>query len=85
MPELSRFYGIVVFMNYNDYDPPHFHVRYQEQEVTIEIQSGIVQGMMAKRALKLLFEWFEQHQQELADNWQRARGRGPLQRIPPLP
>ena len=85
MPELSRFYGIVVFLNYNDHDPPHFHARYQEQEVTIEIQSGIVQGMMAKRALKLLFEWFEQHQQELADNWQRARERRPLQKILPLP
>ena len=87
MPELSRFYGIVVFMNYNDHDPPHLHARYQEQEVTIEIQSGIVQGTMAKRALKLLFEWFEQHQNqtELADNWQLARERKPLQKIPPLP
>ncbi|MDQ3013510.1 MAG: DUF4160 domain-containing protein [Acidobacteriota bacterium] len=71
-------------MNYNDHDPPCFRARYQEQEVTIEIQSGIVQGMMAKRALKLLFEWFEHYQQELADNWQRAGERRPMQRIPPL-
>lgn len=44
MPELSRFYGIVVFMNYNDHAPPHFHARYQNQEVMIEIESGVVRG-----------------------------------------
>ena len=32
MPTISRFYGIVIFMNYNDHNPPHFHARYQEQE-----------------------------------------------------
>ena len=46
MPEISRFFGIVIFMNYNDHEPPHFHSRYQEQEVTIEIQTGILQGKM---------------------------------------
>ncbi len=84
MPELSRFYGLVVFMNYNDHDPPHFHARYQEQEVSVEIGSGIVTGTMTKRALKMLFEWSEQQQAELADNWQRAQGRRPLLRISPL-
>jgi Domain of unknown function (DUF4160) len=84
MPELSRFYGIIVFMNYNDHDPPHFHARYQEQEVLVEIDSGVVVGTMSKRALKMLFEWFEQHQEELTDNWENARERRPLIKIPPL-
>ena len=84
MPELSRFYGIIVFMNYNDHDPPHFHARYQEQEVLVEIDSGVVVGTMSKRALKMLFEWFEQHQVELTDNWENARERRPLVKIPPL-
>ena len=35
MPEISRFFGIAILMNYNDHKPPHFHSRYQEQEVTI--------------------------------------------------
>jgi len=50
MPEICRFYGIIVFMNYNDHDPPHFHARYQDQEITVEIQTGIVQGTMSRRA-----------------------------------
>lgn len=85
MPELSRFYGIIVFMNYNDHDPPHFHARYQEQEVLVEIDSAVVVGTMSKRALKMLFEWFEQHQEELAENWENARERRQLMKIPPLP
>jgi len=85
MPELSRFYGIVVYMNYRDHEPPHFHARYQDQEVTIEITSGVVQGRMSRRALALLFEWHELHRQELMTNWERARARRPLHAIPPLP
>jgi hypothetical protein len=85
MPVLSRFYGIVVYLNYNDHNPPHFHARYQDQEVMVEIQSGVVTGSMSKRALKMLFEWAEQHEAELMENWERARERRPLLPIPPLP
>ena len=85
MPEISRFYGIVVFINHKDHDPPHFHARYQDQEVILEIQSGVVQGKMTKRALRMLFEWSEIHRQELLDNWQLAKERKALKPIPPLP
>lgn len=61
MPVVSRFYGIVVYLNYNDHNPPHFHARYQDQEVTVEIQSGLVTGSMSRRALLLLFEWADLH------------------------
>jgi len=85
MPTISRFYGIVVFINYNDHQPPHFHARYQDQEATIEIQTGIVSGRMSRRALNMLFSWLEMHQDELLDNWERSRNRDALQEIPPLP
>jgi len=85
MPVVSRFYGIVVFLNYNDHNPPHFHARYQDQEVIVEMQTGLVTGTMSKRALQLLFDWAEQHQDELMENWSRARARKALLPIPPLP
>ena len=85
MPTISRFYGIVMFMNYNDHSPPHFHARYQDQEVSVEIDTGIVRGTMARRALKMIFEWSEIHQEELRRNWELARERKPLVQIPPLP
>jgi hypothetical protein len=84
MPEVSRFFGIVIFMNYNDHLPPHFHARYQEQEVTIEIETGLVTGKMSKRALRMVFEWMEGHQEELRANWERARTREALEPIAPL-
>ncbi len=84
MPTLSRFYGIVIFMNYNDHQPPHFHARYQDQEVLVEIETGIVQGKMTRRALQMIFEWAEKHQEELRRNWELTRARKPLEPIPPL-
>ena len=54
MPTISRFYGIVVFMNYADHEPPHFHVRYQDQEVIIEIESDWSAG----RCHDERCEWF---------------------------
>ena len=85
MPVLSRFYGIVVFMNYNDHSPAHFHARYQDQEVLVEIESGLVRGAMSSRALRLVLDWTDLHQVELRENWQLARQRKPLKRIDPLP
>jgi hypothetical protein len=84
MPEISRFFGIVIFMNYNDHLPPHFHARYQEQEVTVDIETGLVTGTMSKRALRMVFEWMENHQEELLRNWERARAREDLEKIAPL-
>ncbi len=82
MPTISRFYGIVVYMNYREHPPPHFHARYGSQEATIE--TGIVQGRMSRRALNLLFDWLDEHQEELLVNWERAENHQPLNKIPPL-
>ncbi|MBP8002713.1 MAG: DUF4160 domain-containing protein [Chloroflexi bacterium] len=84
MPTISQFYGLVVFMNYKEHPPAHFHVRYQGQEVSVEIQSGMVTGKMSRRALQMIFAWMELHQEELMDNWERAQNREPLRPIPPL-
>lgn len=84
MPEISRFYGIVIYMNYNDHSPAHFHARYQDQEVIVEIQTGDVEGKMSKRALTMLFEWVEKYKIELLENWELSRQRKQLKKIPPL-
>lgn len=84
MPTISRFYGIVIFMNYNDHQPPHFHARYQDQEIIVEIESGTIEGRMSKRALGMVLEWLDLHQAELMEDWERARQRQPLKPIQPL-
>jgi hypothetical protein len=84
MPEISRFYGIIIYMFYNDHQPPHFHAKYQEFDILIEIETGIVKGQMPKRALKLIFDWLEEHKADLMINWQNSINREPLNKIQPL-
>jgi hypothetical protein len=84
MPEISRFYGIIIQMFYNDHNPPHFHVEYGEYKAVINFEDEIVKGFMPKRALTLVFEWMEIHKQELLENWELAKAGKPLNKIEPL-
>ena len=84
MPELSRFLGIVIYRNYREHGPAHFHGEYAEYEITVEIESGIVTGKFPRRALNLVLEWYALPKQELAEDWQRARQKLPLRPIQPL-
>ncbi len=71
-------------MFYRDHAPPHFHATYADYEVTVDIETGIVDGWFPKRALRLVLEWLDLHKDDLLDNWQRAKARRPLQKIEPL-
>jgi len=51
LPVISRFYGIVVYMNYRDHEPPHFHARYKGQDVLIEIEPGLIKGSFSEASL----------------------------------
>jgi len=84
MPEISRFYGLIILMNYRDHSPPHFHVWYGDFKAIVTIQDGIVKGEMPQRALKMIFEWLELHRDELLNNWVRAQQGEALEKIEPL-
>jgi hypothetical protein len=85
MPEICRFFGIVIFMNYNDHLPPHFHVRYGDQRAVVGIQPLILlAGALSPRAFGLVMEWAVLHQVELMDNWHLARHQAPLIKVQPL-
>ena len=84
MSEISRFYGIIIRMRYNDHPPPHIHARYSGQDVTIELATGKVQGIMSRNALILIWEWLDLHRDELFVIWAQARKQLPLDRIEPL-
>jgi Domain of unknown function (DUF4160) len=85
MPELSRFFGIVVRLHYADHNPPHFHATYQGRTVEIAIGTlAILDGAIATRALGLVMEWASEHRAELAEDWRRAASGEPIVRIAPL-
>ena len=86
VPEISRFYGIVIRMYFGDHNPPHIHAEYGGKEALIEINSfGVFRGGISPRALGLAIEWASLHRQELLELWQRATNLEPLYRIDPLP
>jgi len=85
MPQISRFFGIVVTMFYNDHPPPHFHARYGADQILIEIEDlAILHGSLPPRALGLVMEWAALHKAQLLENWHLARAQAPLKSIEPL-
>lgn len=50
MPIISRFLGIVISMFWNDHAPPHFHAKYGDYEITVEIETGVIDGKFPPRA-----------------------------------
>lgn len=84
MPEISRFLGIVIYMYYRDHAPPHFHAIYGDYEAVIYLNDGVVEGKFPRRALKAVVEWYEEHADELVDNWILAKKGEPLKKVEPL-
>ena len=85
MPEISRFFGIIITMYYNDHVPPHFHARYDGDRASIGIESlQILEGSLPPRALGLVMEWALVHKSELLNDWSLAQSRFPLKSIEPL-
>lgn len=85
MPEISRFFGIIIAMFYNDHSPPHFHARYGGERAIIAIESlTVLEGRLSPRVLGLVMEWAAIHQGELLEDWNLARAQAPLRPIEPL-
>lgn len=84
MPVISRFLGIAIYMYWNDHLPPHYHAKYGDYEIIIEIETGVVTGSFPKRALRHVLEWHDLHQSELMANWELCRQQEELKSIFPL-
>ncbi|WP_298135811.1 DUF4160 domain-containing protein [Acidiferrobacter sp.] len=84
MPEISRFYGIVLAMFWRDHLPPHFHAYYAEQEAEIGLDGTLLAGNLPRRALQLVEDWRTKHLDELAANWEHAIRKEPINPIEPL-
>jgi hypothetical protein len=86
MPEISRFYGIVIQIYFGDHPPPHFHARYSGQIAKVDIETlSVIDGSLPSRALGLVLEWAALHQQELRDAFIRAANLEQPGKIAPLP
>jgi len=85
MPEISRFFGIIISMRFNEHQPPHFHAVYNDDEAMIDIRTlMVIDGHLSSRVLGMVIEWASQHQPELSDLWERAQHKQSLYKVSPL-
>ena len=85
MPEISRFYGIIIKMYFDDHTPPHFHAQYGKHKAVLNINTlGIIAGSLPPKALGLVTEWATIYKDNLLVVWEKAKNLEPLEKIPPL-
>lgn len=85
MPELARFYGIVIQMYFGDHPPPHFHAIYGDNKAVVDIESlALIEGSLPPRARGLVIEWATIHQEELRAAFQKAASLEAPGKIEPL-
>lgn len=86
MPEISRFFGIIITMYADDHNPPHLHARHGEYNARFEIESGdLMEGDFPKKQLRLIQAWIELHRDELIENWKESQKDNPeINKIDPL-
>ena len=85
MPEIARFYGIIIKLFFGDHPPPHFHAVYGEHNALFNIQTlEMIEGDLPQRARKMVMEWAAIHQQELMNNWELLENNQTPNRIDPL-
>ncbi len=87
MPRVAEFYGIVIYMYWNerDHPVPHFHAVHAEFRASISIDGAILAGSLEARSLALVTQWARLHREELLANWELARDSRPIVPIAPLP
>lgn len=85
MPTVSRFFGIVIAMYFDDHGPPHFHARHAQGAAKVRIDTlEPIESTLGRRQLRFVLAWAELHQPELLENWRRARDGEKLNEIDPL-
>lgn len=85
MPTISRFFGIVIAMYFDDHGPPHFHARHADGAAKIRIDTlDAIDSTLGRRQLRLVLAWAELHQADLLENWRLARIGERLKEIEPL-
>lgn len=87
MPELSRFYGMIIKMIFGDtvqHNKPHIHVYCAEHEASVGIDGELLAGTLPVKQLKILNAWLILHEEELYAAWNKAVKNEPFGKIDPL-
>ena len=82
MPEICRFYGIIIKIFFsNEHNPPHFHAVYGEYNGSFSILDlKMIEGDLPRKAQNLIIEWANEHKEEIINMWNTKT----LKKLPPL-
>lgn len=85
MPEICRFFGIIIRMFFEEHDPPHLHAEYHGSKAVFDFNGNTLKGTLNSRtATKLVREWIDLHVEELEEDWNLARAGKEMKKIEPL-
>ena len=85
MPEISRFFGIIIRMFYDEHNPPHFHAEYSGKKAVFDFNGNVIKGNLTSRnATKLVREWVDLHISDLDEDWKLATESKEIKKIEPL-
>lgn len=84
MAEISRFFGIIIYMYGYDHNPPHFHFTYGEYECIMYLDDWVIEGKAPSKVIKRVERWATENETELKLAWEKAQTGEPLPRIRPL-
>ncbi|MFH1260218.1 MAG: DUF4160 domain-containing protein [Elusimicrobiota bacterium] len=85
MPIISKFFGIMIRLFYDEHNPPHLHAEYQQKKAVFDFRGNIIRGALSsKTATKLIREWIDLHSTELEDDWKLSKAGKEIKKIAPL-
>lgn len=84
MPEISRFFGIIVSLFWRDHNPPHIHFTYGDYECSISIIDRVVDGKSPAKVIAKVNEWIDIHESEILSAWEKAQNGEKIEKITPL-
>lgn len=85
MPEISRFFGIIIRMFFDEHNPPYIHAEYQENKAVFDLNGNITRGDLGSRtAIRLVREWIDMHNNELREDWELSQAGKEIKKIAPL-
>ncbi len=85
MPEICRFFGIIIRMYFDEHNPPHIHAEHQGNKAVFDLNGNIAKGLLKSRtATKLVREWIDLHVPELQADWELAQAGKEIKKIAPL-
>jgi len=85
MPEISRFFGIIIRMFFDEHNPPHIHAEYQGSKAVFDLNGNVTRGELGSRtAVRLVREWIDLHDNELREDWELTQAGKEVKKIAPL-